>query len=146
MKQIVYKYRLDELVNKHTLPRDAVPVLVGQQGNMTPAVWMKHRAEFTPEDCGEFTFFVNATGDPFEEQHIGSYIASNGFHVWHVTMERPKPVIEILTKIEAMFENHYGCPDCGTHWIDEWECACDDECPNCGTSNISPYESREYQP
>lgn len=45
-----------------------------------------------------------------------------------------------------MFENHYECPTCGTHWIDEWDSACDDECPNCGASNISPYESREYKP
>lgn len=146
MKQIVYKYRLDDLVNKHTLPRDAVPVLVGQQNVMTPSVWMKHRAEFTPEDCGEFTFFVNPTGSPFEHEHIGSFIASDGFHVWHVTMERPQPPIEILTKVEEpWFENHYDCPECGTHWIDEWSCASNDACPECDTQDISPYESKELK-
>jgi len=32
------------------------------------------------------------------------------------------------------FENHYLCPDCGTDWVDEWSCTCDDRCPICDHS------------
>jgi len=43
----------------------------------------------------------------------------------------------------SLFVNHYTCPDCGTDWQDEWECAVDDDCPHCGKRHISPHESEE---
>jgi len=144
LKQIVYKYRLTDLVTKHMLPRDAKVVLVDDQRGIGASVWMKHSAEFTQEDCAEFTFFVIATGEPFEHEHVGSYIDLNDRLAWHITMQRPEPPIEILTKVEeAWFENFYECPECGHHWTDQWSSACDDECPECQAQNISPYESKD---
>lgn len=40
-----------------------------------------------------------------------------------------------------LFLNFYRCP-CGTEWIDEWDCTCDDRCPTCDTS-CSPYKSED---
>lgn len=37
--------------------------------------------------------------------------------------------------------NHYSCYRCNDTWIDEWSCACDDECPSCGARNCSPFDS-----
>jgi hypothetical protein len=38
------------------------------------------------------------------------------------------------------FENHYDCSVCGTAWIGEWSCACNDKCPACNTE-IEPTSS-----
>lgn len=38
------------------------------------------------------------------------------------------------------YTNFFKCVDCDTKWVDEWSCACDDECPQCGTV-MTPYES-----
>lgn len=37
--------------------------------------------------------------------------------------------------------NYYQCADCGHEWIDEWSCACDDDCPDCGARHMSPLNS-----
>jgi hypothetical protein len=39
----------------------------------------------------------------------------------------------------AIYTNYYRCEDCGVEWIDEWSCACDDECPECG-KDFSPFD------
>lgn len=43
----------------------------------------------------------------------------------------------------AWYRNKYVCTDCGTGWVDEWSCCCDDECPNCGSGDWSPVESED---
>lgn len=40
------------------------------------------------------------------------------------------------------FENLYLCSECGTVWLDEWSCMCDDRCPSCDVS-IQPVSSRD---
>ena len=51
-----------------------------------------------------------------------------------------KPVAE---EEETMFTNVYDCPDCDTHWSEEWTAMCDSECPTCGCRNISPTFSED---
>jgi rubrerythrin len=41
--------------------------------------------------------------------------------------------------------NYYECPQCGTTWEDEWDCACNDTCPACGTREIEPHHSEELK-
>lgn len=41
----------------------------------------------------------------------------------------------------AWFRNYYKCDECGVSWMDEWSCACDDDCPECGSRHYSPYDS-----
>lgn len=91
MKQVIYKYPLHNPVTELKAPYDAVPVLVGhQRGAQWPSVWMKHRAEFTDDECGVFTFRIKATGDILDGEYIGSSIDTDvGFFVWHIVMERP---------------------------------------------------------
>jgi hypothetical protein len=38
--------------------------------------------------------------------------------------------------------NTYDCPRCKTHWTDEWDCGCDDDCPQCGLT-CSPTSSED---
>jgi DNA-directed RNA polymerase subunit RPC12/RpoP len=44
-----------------------------------------------------------------------------------------------------MFRNFYRCERCGREWIDEWSCACDDDCPHCGARHMSPYKSDDVE-
>lgn len=39
--------------------------------------------------------------------------------------------------------NHYRCPRCRKHWVDIWDCQCDDDCPRCGCRHVSPFRSVE---
>ena len=41
--------------------------------------------------------------------------------------------------------NYYECPQCGTTWEDEWDCACNDTCPACGTREIEPHHWEELK-
>ena len=40
--------------------------------------------------------------------------------------------------------NFYKHKDCGTHWVDLWECGCNDKCPECN-AEIEPYISLSAQ-
>ena len=40
------------------------------------------------------------------------------------------------------FLNYYFCEVCKFHWMDEWDCQCNDKCPKCNRE-IEPYESKE---
>lgn len=42
-----------------------------------------------------------------------------------------------------MLLNHYTCPHCGNAWVDEWECAVDDDCAACGARHITPDDSED---
>ena len=42
-----------------------------------------------------------------------------------------------------MLLNFYEC-ECGAHWRDEWDCACDDKCPVCNRA-VEPYDSIEQE-
>ncbi|MDK9702506.1 MAG: hypothetical protein OEL20_05155 [Sulfuritalea sp.] len=46
-----------------------------------------------------------------------------------------------LDEAGTLFLNHYGCP-CGTKWVDEWSCQCNDRCPSCN-KEIEPSESED---
>jgi hypothetical protein len=43
------------------------------------------------------------------------------------------------------YRNEYLCEECGTEWIEEWSCQCDDKCPECGLA-MEPNESNEVEP
>jgi hypothetical protein len=40
------------------------------------------------------------------------------------------------------FEKYHLCPRCGTDWVDEWSCTCNDKCPECHLES-SPILSRD---
>jgi hypothetical protein len=43
------------------------------------------------------------------------------------------------------YRNEYLCEECGTEWVDEWSCQCDDRCPACNLET-EPQESHEIEP
>jgi hypothetical protein len=44
-----------------------------------------------------------------------------------------------------MFRNSYRCDRCRGEWVDEWSCACDDDCPHCGARHMSPYKCEDVE-
>jgi len=49
------------------------------------------------------------------------------------------------TEEPICFRNHYRCPECGTEWMDDWSCCCNDECPECGVKDIMPIHSEDVE-
>lgn len=43
---------------------------------------------------------------------------------------------------EKLQNNTYFCPDCGSMFLDQWECAVEENCPNCGTRHLVPWKSQ----
>lgn len=54
-------------------------------------------------------------------------------------------MVELQVVGSPMYINFYRCPDDGTEWIMEWDCACDDRCPACN-HEIVPYRSKSRLP
>ncbi len=44
-----------------------------------------------------------------------------------------------------LFRNFYRCARCRQEWVDDWSCACDDDCPHCGARHMSPYMSEQIE-
>lgn len=57
----------------------------------------------------------------------------------------PNPEPEYEPEYGKGILNYYECPQCGTAWEDEWDCACNDTCPACGTREIEPHHWEELK-
>ena len=40
--------------------------------------------------------------------------------------------------------NHYECDACQFSWMDDWHCACDEECPTCKRV-LTPFQTDEHK-
>lgn len=82
---------------------------------------------------------IKFSSDPGDRVYCkGSSLFVDAYNAGYVDLSPPPD------EDDPCYRSHYACTECGTHWVDEWSCACNDRCPTCN-SEIEPYYSEDIK-